>query len=330
MNLDKSSKEDLLQFLYTYKTDSEIFSLSSGEKIPIQKYSLSFSEWKGSFIPNTYGNKAVLNSDGEPLFAELTVLKLFYKNGWQGVWVDSYRKKYRVGLPDIIEPVEIPEDKQELIQKLRTATEQFGGCWDLFLWRDNQILFVELKRSKKDVIQNSQILWLEKSLEFGFTQDNFALVEWDINLDLNFEYPEDKQFFIDLLADGNGQKFDTDFREYFDFEHHALKRWRFNKIRKKVLKELIEKYGENCQLKIHPECSKIRKFEPDHLIPLYTNELNKKIRHMERTSSEKVPGQSFGSNHPRNLVLACSRCNAYKKHRILEREILERILSKLG
>lgn len=144
----------------------------------------------------------------------------------------------------------------------------------------------------------------------------------------NFDYPDDREFFAQLLCNGDVKKLDENFKEYFDFRHPAIKRWEFNKIRKKVLEELIEKYGEECQLKIHPECSKVKKFEPDHIIPLSTNELNKKLRHMERTSTEKVTAQSFGSNHPKNLILACSRCNAYKKHKFLEKEIIQKILPK--
>lgn len=145
---------------------------------------------------------------------------------------------------------------------------------------------------------------------------------------MNFEYPEDREFFAQLLCNGDVEKLDENFREYFDFRHPAIKRWEFNKTRKKVLRELIEKYGEECQLKIHPDCSKIKKFEPDHIIPLSTNELNKKLRNMELTSTEKVPAQSFGSNHPNNLILACSRCNAFKKHRFLEKELIQKILPK--
>lgn len=134
---------------------------------------------------------------------------------------------------------------------------------------------------------------------------------------INFQYPEDREYFANLLANGDVEILDRDFSEFFDFEHLAMKRWRFNKIRKKVLKELIEKYGNECQLKIHPDCSKVKKFEPDHIIPLGSNELNKKLRKMIRVSSEKVEPQSFGSNNMKNLTLACKRCNAFKKHRFI-------------
>lgn len=140
---------------------------------------------------------------------------------------------------------------------------------------------------------------------------------------INFEYPEDREFFANLLADGDTEKLEKEFADLFDFRHWAMKRWEFNKIRKKVLVDLIEKYHGECQLRIHEDCSKEAIFEPDHIIPLATNELNKKLRGISRISSEKVPTQSFGSNHPRNLTLACKRCNAFKKHRFVPSKGLE-------
>lgn len=134
-----------------------------------------------------------------------------------------------------------------------------------------------------------------------------------------FKYPEDRDFFIDFLASGDENKFDKEFPDYFDFRSSKIKRDEFNKIRNDVFRKLLVKYGEKCQLKIHPDCSKINKFEVDHFIPLSTNELNKKLRHMKRTSDRKVPAQSFGSNNIKNLLIACSRCNAFKKHLLISK-----------
>ncbi len=180
MKAFKTPQGNSLEFLQPHKVDSEIFPLSSGEQILIQKYFLTFQTWKGEPIPNSYGNKAVVDWNGEPLFAELAVLKLFQSNGWSGVWVDSYRRKFRVGLPDVVEPIEIPQEQQELIDSIRGRTGQFGGCWDLFLWKDSEVLFIELKRKKKDKIQDSQREWLEHSLAHGLRPENFAFVEWEM------------------------------------------------------------------------------------------------------------------------------------------------------
>ena len=117
---------------------------------------------------------------------------------------------------------------------------------------------------------------------------------------MQFEYPKDREFFVNLLAGGDEKKFETEFSDCFDFRHPTLKRREFNKTCKNVRSSLLEKYGEVCQLRIHPDCSKEKIWEPDHIIPLSTNELNKKLRHMARTSSKKISAQSFGSNHPKN------------------------------
>ncbi|MBI2669529.1 MAG: hypothetical protein HYX20_00030 [Candidatus Yanofskybacteria bacterium] len=167
-----------LSFLEPYSSGEEIIVLSSGKSVRIKKYFFKFKAWQGDPIPNTYGGKAVIDFNGEPLFAELAVLKLFRQNGWDGVWVDSYRKKYRIGLPDIVDSINLPADKQELLNQLRSKTGKFGGCWDLLLWENNPVLFIELKLSKKDRIQDSQIKWLEESLKLGYQAKNFLLVEW--------------------------------------------------------------------------------------------------------------------------------------------------------
>lgn len=182
MQKPNPSQEGHLEFLQPYKVDGELFSLSSGADISIQKYFLHFNEWKGAPIPNTYNNKPVIDWNGEPVFAELAVLRLFQSHGWEGVWVDSYRRKYHIGLPDVAEPIELPRKQQELIESIKTKTGRSGGCWDVFVWRGEQILFMELKRSRKDRIQLTQEDWLRASLLVGLKPENFTLIEWDMCL----------------------------------------------------------------------------------------------------------------------------------------------------
>lgn len=144
-----------------------------------------------------------------------------------------------------------------------------------------------------------------------------------IQKELPFEYPEDRIFFINFLANGNVNKFYKNFGKSFDFREKNLKRKEFNAIRNDVFKELVSTYGKVCQLKIkkiHSESGNIEKFDIDHFIPLSTNELNKNLRQMRRVGMRKVLAQSLGSNNIQNLIIACSRCNAYKKHRIMNKD----------
>lgn len=143
---------------------------------------------------------------------------------------------------------------------------------------------------------------------------------------MQFENPEDQDFFVYLLADGDIEYFNREYSDLFDFRHPAIKRWEFDKVSKKVLRELIEKHKGECQLRIHPECNTESGLEPDHIIPLSSNVLNKDLRSMKSGVGTKVQSQSFGSNHPRNLTLACKKCNALKKHRILTGDVLRRLI----
>lgn len=156
-----------VNFLLPYEAGEETLSLPSGKQVTVQKYFLHLKPWEGSPIKNTYGNKAVLDWRGEPVFAELFVLRLFQSHGWDGVWVDSYRKKYRIGLPEVAEPVGLPLDQQKLIDALRKKTGRFGGCWDVLVWKDGQVLFLELKRTRKDSIRHTQVEWLSTALQRG-------------------------------------------------------------------------------------------------------------------------------------------------------------------
>lgn len=58
--------------------------------------------------------------------------------------------------------------------------------------------------------------------------------------------------------------------------------------------------------------------------------LNKHLRGMERVLPKKVPSQSYGSNEPCNLILACLRCNGHKKNLLLAKEHLRAVLARIA
>ena len=158
---------------------TQTFALPGGAEVVVPKCNAHFKKWKGVMPQNTYGGKQALDLDGNPLFAELVVLRLFQNEGWQGVWVDTYGKKYRVGLPDLIEPVELPSAEANIVIGIASRAGGFKGCWDVFLWKGDEHMFVELKRASKDAIRETQERWLEASLDLGFPSDAFLVVEWD-------------------------------------------------------------------------------------------------------------------------------------------------------
>jgi 5-methylcytosine-specific restriction endonuclease McrA len=112
----------------------------------------------------------------------------------------------------------------------------------------------------------------------------------------------------------------------FDFRHPDLKRREFNARRGQLLAQLLTQYGQACQLQLPERCNLASGIAVDHLIPLSSNKLNKELRELSALPGRKVPTQSLGSNHIANLIVACSNCNNYKKHRLLERQHIRRIL----
>lgn len=135
---------------------------------------------------------------------------------------------------------------------------------------------------------------------------------------MKFEYPEDENFFASILCDGDVDKLKSQFMFQFDFNDPATKRNAFDKLKGIMMKEVLKDREKKCQLKLVSDCND-DKLVLDHMIPLSSNELNKHLRKMVVGGGKKVPSQSFGSNHPNNLLLACEACNNFKKHRFVKK-----------
>ncbi len=114
---------------------------------------------------------------GQALFPELVILKHFEEEGWDGVWVDTYRKRYLVSY-DI--EVHLRTDHLRLLDSIYSAAGSRSGCFDVLAWKGDSILFAESKWAKKDKIQNTQIHWLFSALSIGMSKNAFLIVEWEL------------------------------------------------------------------------------------------------------------------------------------------------------
>ncbi|HEX8634457.1 MAG TPA: hypothetical protein VF703_09935 [Pyrinomonadaceae bacterium] len=147
---------------------------------------------------------------------------------------------------------------------------------------------------------------------------------------MKFNCSEDQDYFRTLLCED-----DEDFDRYeslFDVGREPkVKRDEFNRIRGRILNQLKEQYGLTCQLGYADICDINSGVEVDHIIPLSSNKLNKELRNLPPLEKgKKVPSQSLGSNHLNNLAIACKKCNAHKKHRLLSKSEIKRILATKG
>ncbi len=127
----------------------------------VRKCSLALPAWQGPPLPDTYGEKPVVDLEGQPLFAELAILRCLERVGWQGVWVDTYRGVFRCGLPGLSAPADLPPDRRALFDAIAQRNGGRRGCWDVYVWYDGNVLFAEAKRRGRDRIapQSAPVAW---------------------------------------------------------------------------------------------------------------------------------------------------------------------------
>ena len=174
--------EDYKQFpIELIPTSADLISLPSGKTVLVPKATPRFKRWEGEDVP-TFGGKAILDIGGEPLYAELAIVRLLQGRGWNSVWANSYRRTYLDKIPGLSDP--LPKDyllDTPPHQRFGDAITTFGGIWDVVAWAGDDCIFAEGKRSKKDAINENQEAWLEARLADGATPQDFLLVEWEID-----------------------------------------------------------------------------------------------------------------------------------------------------
>ncbi|TDX82070.1 hypothetical protein [Epilithonimonas xixisoli] len=160
---------------------TEKLTTESGEIILLDKYNFVFEACTDNNNFDTYGGKKLLKLDNETLFAELLILRLLERQGYKGVWVDTYRNKFWQRLPHVSFPV-IPDRK--ILDIYEKIYEQKGGrksgCFDIVAYKDNHFIFVELKKKKEDSIRQTQIEWLKTALTQNLENPTFIIAEWSL------------------------------------------------------------------------------------------------------------------------------------------------------
>jgi hypothetical protein len=158
-------------------SDQEVIFLPSGKDVRVPKTSPLFNAWTGEPISDRYGNKPLLNFKGQPVFAELAILVALQSDGWQGVWVDTFRRKYRTSC-DPLNEIMLPSRQLKLLNRIYQHAGSRSGCWDVFCWKEEMYLFAESKRHKHDSIRDTQRKWLDSALAEGVPMTSFLIVEW--------------------------------------------------------------------------------------------------------------------------------------------------------
>jgi hypothetical protein len=161
-------------------TTTQEFSLPNGEILRVPKTCPRFVRWRGPETFDTYGDKPIVDFHGQPVFAELAILNIVNQCGWEGVWVDTFRSRF---LTAIDKATTLPHRQDSLLQQISSKCESKGGCFDVFAWKGETVLFAESKRKGHDHIQGTQASWLAAALRCNLPLDSFLVVEWSLNDD---------------------------------------------------------------------------------------------------------------------------------------------------
>ena len=153
-------------------------TLPSGKTLLVPRVTPTFSRWKGETPSDTFNGKPVLEYETEPLFAELVTVCYKHTDGLEP------GKTFRRTFLDSYAPPEesiLPTHVRDLLASISGSDKFPTGCWDICGWRNDEVIFVECKQSKKDKIRVSQTAWLSKALSIGIGLDSFLIVEWTID-----------------------------------------------------------------------------------------------------------------------------------------------------
>ncbi|TAK56753.1 hypothetical protein EPO17_03770 [Patescibacteria group bacterium] len=283
----------------------------------------------------TWWRKPLAIFRGRTIPAELAVLSTELKPDESGAWLNS--RGLASGVVDLMNVggetktarIPLPDCVTESLRKILAAAQLRKGIPDLVIWDApaKSIRLVEVKCPHWDRPTSEQEIIFETLRRL---QIPFKVVEWEFIEDAHsapstFEFKEDRDFFKRLICQ-DGESFDR-YLQLFDFRSPIVKRKEFNARRRGLLAMLQLKHGRGCMLAYPGTCDDASGFSVDHIIPLSSNVLNKRLRALAPKPGKKVEAQSLGSNHPLNLVLACNNCNGHKKHRLLDwgklRELLK-------
>jgi len=122
-------------------------------------------------------NKPAFQFNGQPTWAEFILLRLLERDGWKGAWVKNWRG--RAFWRDVLEVCELPSSASALFRQIeKRAAGRGGGCWNIFVSRGDEFLFIESKKRGKDKATLTQRIWLESALDEGIPLASFVIVEW--------------------------------------------------------------------------------------------------------------------------------------------------------
>jgi hypothetical protein len=126
----------------------------------------------------TYTSKPLVTSvTGAAAFGELAILDALRKDGWDGVWVDTFHGgKFWNQMPHVSAPVALPAAAANLYNTIGAANNgRRSGFFDVFAWKGSDFLFVEYK-GPGDSSNKNETAWIAAARRAGVTDAQLLFV----------------------------------------------------------------------------------------------------------------------------------------------------------
>jgi hypothetical protein len=148
------------------------------------------------FAPDRFWSaKPLVQVEKQALFAEVALLSLFRKSGWEGVWADGSHRKYFDKMPNQSKGVSLTTYVNKMLTRIAEANGQSRtGCWDVILWSHRTLLFVAVAGTQtrecrpsapsglerpRAAVSEARARWLDAALRTGLSAGQFVVVQWD-------------------------------------------------------------------------------------------------------------------------------------------------------
>ncbi len=134
-------------------------------------------------LPSTYTSKPLVLIEGASLFGELAIVRLLQKDGWGGVWVDTFHSSAQHQLfwddmphraaPFGLQQVPLARGIYDRIVAARGGRR--GGFFDVLAWRGDELAFIEYK-GPGDRPNRNEPAWLAAALACGISPSQLFCV----------------------------------------------------------------------------------------------------------------------------------------------------------
>ena len=133
-----------------------------------------------SDLAKTYSIKPLVTVDDEALFGELAILRYLQKDGWDGVWVDTFHSR---GKKKVVWSAMPPEGAGTMSKGAEELFDQIveknggksSGFFDVFAWRGTEYVFIEYK-GRGDSPNKNESRWIGAALAAGVEPEQLFFV----------------------------------------------------------------------------------------------------------------------------------------------------------